>query len=229
MSNYPEPNVIPSQEYEELIDAYKLMHKDERAFMGISLIPLTYIIKSIFEENKVKSFLDYGCGKGLLYTKDFKKADKGSKYPDLKEPIQDTFGITEFSLYDPAYPEHAELPTKQYDAVISTDVLEHVPSQDLDWVMDKIYSHATKIVFLNVCGAAAIKTFPEGKHKGRNVHVSLFDNEWWVNQCHKIRQKHKHLKIYLTWQSTKGIVGTCIKGEEDGTTKSNRSSDKTAG
>ena len=56
MSNYPEPNVIPSQEYEELIDAYKLMHKDERAFMGISLIPLTYIIKSIFEENKVKSF-----------------------------------------------------------------------------------------------------------------------------------------------------------------------------
>ena len=56
MSNYPEPNVIPSQEYEELIDAYKIMHKDERAFMGISLIPLTYIIKSIFEENKVKSF-----------------------------------------------------------------------------------------------------------------------------------------------------------------------------
>ena len=40
----------PSVEYEELLDAYKIMHKDERAFMGISLIPLTYIIKSIFDE-----------------------------------------------------------------------------------------------------------------------------------------------------------------------------------
>ena len=76
MNNYPEPNVIPSQEYEELIDAYKIMHKDERAFMGISLIPLTYVIKTIFNENNIKSFLDYGCGKGLLYTKDFKKTDE---------------------------------------------------------------------------------------------------------------------------------------------------------
>ena len=219
----------PSEEYKELLDAYKVMHKDERAFMGISLIPLTYVIKQIFNDNKIKSFLDYGCGKGLLYTKDFKKADKGFKYPDLKQPIQDTLGIKEFALYDPAYPEHDKLPTKQYDAVISTDVLEHVPSQDLDWVMDKIYSHATKIVFLNVCGQAALKTFPEGKHRGRNVHVSLFDNEWWIRQCNKIRQNHKHLKIYLTWQSTQGLKATCIKGETDGTNSTDRSSNKTTG
>ena len=204
----------PSEEYNELLDAYKAMHKDERAFMGISLIPLTLIIKQIFDDNKIKSFLDYGCGKGLLYTKDFKKVDKGNRYPNLVEPIQDTLNIKDFALYDPAYPEHEQLPNKTYDAVISTDVLEHVPSQDLDWVMDKIYSYATKIVFLNVCGQAAIKTVPEGKHKGRNVHVSLFDNDWWVHQCNKIRQKHKHLKIYLTWQTSKGLHATCIKGDK---------------
>ena len=47
----------PSEEYKELLDAYKVMHKDERAFMGISLIPLTYVIKQIFNDNKIKSFL----------------------------------------------------------------------------------------------------------------------------------------------------------------------------
>ena len=203
----------PSEEYKELLDAYKVMHKDERAFMGISLIPLTYVIKQIFDDNKIKSFLDYGCGKGLLYTKDFKKTDKGSKYPDLKQPIQDTLGIKEFALYDPAYPEHDKLPTKKYDMVICTDVLEHIPEEDLDWVIRELCSFSQSTMFINVSTLPAKKTFKTGKYKGENVHVTVHDHKWWLNKVSEIWNDNKNLKIYLTSTSNEGIMGTCIKGE----------------
>ena len=40
---------------------------------------------------------------------------------------------------------------KIYDMVISIDVLEHIPEQDIDWVLDRIISKAKKYVFLKVC------------------------------------------------------------------------------
>ena len=62
----------PSQEYVELLDTYKEMHKQQGLFKGISLIPFIHVIKDLIISNKCKTLFDYGCGNGLPYTKDFK-------------------------------------------------------------------------------------------------------------------------------------------------------------
>jgi hypothetical protein len=201
----------PSQEYVELLDTYKEMHKQEGFFKGISLVPFISSIKDLVVSNKCETLFDYGCGKGLPYTKDFKQTDPHNEIKYFTKPVQDMWNIKEFFLYDPAYSEHDKLPTKKYDIVLCTDVLEHIPESDLDWVIREVLSYATKVAFINVCSQEALKTFPTGKHKGRNVHVSVFSHEWWINKFSTIWRDFKHLKIYIATTSTKGTIGICIK------------------
>ncbi len=57
----------PSAEYTELIEEYKKLHKDPTIFPGKSITKYAHYIRSIIRDNKCKTLLDYGCGKGGLY------------------------------------------------------------------------------------------------------------------------------------------------------------------
>ena len=106
--------------------------------------------------------------------------------------------------------------------VVCTDVLEHIPEYDLDWVIREILHHSNKVVFINVCAMKALKTFQKGKHKGRNVHVSLFSHNEWVERLANIWRDFKHLKIYLATTGDKGeksLKGVCIKRNTDSVKK----------
>ena len=92
-------------------------------------------------------------------------------------------------------------------------MLEHIPEEDLDWIIREIFSLSNSTVFLNVSCQLALKTFTTGKYKGENVHVSVFDHEWWMNKVKDVWKDYKDLKIYLTSSGKEGIIGTCIKGE----------------
>ena len=203
----------PSEKYLELIEAYKHLHEDDSKFQGISLIPFAIDIYGILKYNNCKSILDYGCGKGYPYKDQFKYLDPKGKIPNFDKPLHKWWGIDELFLYDPAYPEHDKLPTKKYDMVICTDVLEHIPEEDLDWVIRELCSFSQSTMFINVSTLPAKKTFKTGKYKGENVHVTVHNHEWWLNKVSKIWNDNKNLKIYLTSTSREGIMGTCIKGE----------------
>jgi len=215
MDNYVLPKKPdPSKKYLELIEAYKDLHKDKEKFRGISLVPFAIDIYDILQFNKCKSVFDYGCGKGIPYHENrFREVDSKNKIPNFDKPLHKWWGIDELFLYDPGVTEHNKLPTKKHDMVICTDVLEHIPEEDLDWVLLEICSLSNSTVFINVSSEPALKTFTTGKYKGENVHVSLFDHEWWVEKIKKIWNDYKNLKIYLTSTSREGIMGTCIKGE----------------
>ena len=203
----------PSEKYLELIEAYKHLHEDETKFTGISIIPFVIDLYNIIQYNKCKSLLDYGCGKAVGYTKNFKDIDPKKKIPNFNVPLHTYWGIEDLSLYDPGTLEYPTLPSKKSDLVLCTDVLEHIPEDDLDWIIREIFSLANTTVFLNVSCQLAKKTFTSGKYKGENVHVSVFDHSWWLNKIKTIHKDYKKLKIYLTSTSKEGIMGTCIKGE----------------
>lgn len=203
----------PSEKYIELVEAYKELHKEESKFRGISLVPFAIDMYGIIQYNKCKSIIDYGCGKAIAYKENFKEIDPKKKIPNFTVPLHKWWGIDELSLYDPGVPEHSTLPTKKADLVICTDVLEHVPEEDLDWVIKELCSLSNSAVFINVSSVPALKTFTTGKYKGMNVHVSLFDHAWWVNKITEIHKDYKDLKIYLTSAEKGGIMGTCIKGD----------------
>ena len=198
----------PSQEYHDLIDSYKVLHQEEGKFKGISLVPLVPTLMSLVKENNCKTLLDYGCGKAIPYDKD------RCKEVELRHPIQKLCNLKSFDLYDPAYEKYSKLPKKKYDIVVCTDVLEHIAEQDINYVLTKILSRSKKIVFLNISCQPALKHFKEGKFKGKNVHISIFDPSWWGHRIGNIWNKFNHLKVYTLCETKQGTHATCIKKEK---------------
>ena len=180
-----------SQRYKDLLKEYEKLHAySEGMFNGRSLIRFAGPLKQIINKHKCETLLDYGCGKGHPYT------DKFHTVPDsdfLDKPIHEFWDIKDITLYDPGEEEHNELPTGVYDIVICTDVLEHVPHQDLTWVIDEIFKYSTNVVFLNICCIPALKHFPNGE----NVHVSLYPVEEWLQFIARLSVDYPYLTIYV--------------------------------
>ena len=169
----------PSSEYKKHIEYYKSMHEKgfirenevvskDQAYDGKSTKPFVNIIKKIIELNECKSLLDYGCGKAKYYFNDFKT--NKAKYSSLKE-----YWKVEVNLYDPCYKPYNKLINKKVDISICIDVLEHIPKQDISWVLKEFFSLTKKIVFLNVACYEAKAILPDGK----NAHINVQSYSWW--------------------------------------------------
>jgi len=169
---------FPSPRYRQLVEQYRIMHVEgekflgippERTFPGSSLAPQAAHIKRLVERTGARSLLDYGSGKGRQY--------EGIEYPDFKS----YWGIEELRLYDPGYARYNELPTGTFDGVISTDVLEHCPEEDIPWILDEMIGFARKFVFANVACFPAKKRLPSGA----NAHCTIKSAGWWQEQLER--------------------------------------------
>jgi len=187
----------PSKKYIALEEYYRSLHtgketneNKEQIYNGKATMVFAKILKQIIEKNKSKTLLDYGSGKGDRY---FNKSFFGNEdYP----PLQDYWNIKP-TLFDPGvlYPK----PVNQlFDIVISIDVLEHIPFEDLNWVINEIFSFAKQIIFLNVACYPAERTFPDGT----NLHVSLFPPLRWYGLISSIASNYNK-KCFLVCSSIK--------------------------
>lgn len=162
-------------------EEYKKLH-EEGNFNGGSLKPeYINIISEMVESTASTSILDYGCGKAQNY---------------LKNKIHNRFGIPDSGLflYDPGVPKFSKLMKDTVDGVICTDVLEHIPEEELEETFQTIFKKAEKFVFLVVFCGLAVKTFPDGT----NVHVTIKPPIWWEEQIKKyninnVKVKTKYL------------------------------------
>ena len=143
------------------------MHDDPNRYPGESLLQHAKAISDLIAKTNSKSLLDYGCGKGYQYS---------------KEKIHNRFFFDiQPALYDPAVSTHNTLPEETFDGVISTDVMEHIPEDQLDEVLSQIYSKATKFVYLGICTIPAIAILPNGE----NAHCTVKPIEWWRDKISK--------------------------------------------
>ena len=158
----------PSPRYLELLSFYKEMHQygdksmeipPEEMFDGRSLKLHIEPIKGLIDQFKVTSLLDYGCGKARDYDQLQISRPDGKKI----NGVRDYWGVGEICFYDPGYEEHSELPTSTFDCVISTDVLEHSPQEDLEWIVNEIFAFSCKFVLCTVALYAAKKRLPNGE------------------------------------------------------------------
>jgi hypothetical protein len=170
----------PSPRYRQLMEFYTQLHDGgdpehdipaEQMFSGHSLLPHVNFLKKLFDGLAVRSVLDYGAGKADVYR------DVAFKLPDGTKVrgVQPYWGVDEVALYDPGYAPYATLPDRRFHAVICTDVMEHIPEQDLDWVIDELFDHAERLVYACISTYPARKVFPDGS----NVHVTLKEAGWW--------------------------------------------------
>ena len=187
----------PSPDYIKLTKYYKKIHKKgvvyksnlkknpEDTYDGTSALKFADIIKKIIEKNNCKTLLDYGSGKGSFYFQ--KRKFNKINYPPIKD-----FWNVEPTLFDPGVKDYSKPKNKKFDVVVSIDVLEHIPFQDMYWVVNEILSFSNNIVFFSVACCPANVTLEDG----RNAHVSLFHPMWWYGFITAISNQY-NLKIFL--------------------------------
>jgi hypothetical protein len=169
----------PSPRYHELLGMYQTVHDEgipdqtisaREAFSGGSLKRQLPQIRALMRSTQSRSVLDYGAGKGGCYrARDFDL--KGERV----QSVQSYWDVETIACYDPGYAPFSKLPEGQFDAVICTDVLEHLPEQDLPWVLEEQFRYARKFVFANIASYPANKILPNGE----NAHCTIKPVEWW--------------------------------------------------
>ena len=130
-------------------------------------------LRSIVHDHECQTMLDYGCGKGLQYTG--------------KNNFANLIGISQYTLHDPAYDQHAVLPDQTWDLVGCLDVLPFIPESDIDTVVD---------LMLSCCNKICVIALQEITHtKSKKPLVCVKDHAWW-------QEKLSHNKIQLIWRSS---------------------------
>lgn len=146
----------------ELIAGYRRMATEGSNFQGLSVLQHARLIGKLITRTGARTLLDYGCAGAGAYA-----------HPYL---MHEGWGVDLPALYDPAVPAFEAKPSGQFDGVICSDVLEHVPERHVDAVIAELFGYATRFVFASVCCRPAKKRFPGTQV---NLHVTVRPFAWW--------------------------------------------------
>ena len=136
-------------------------------FGGLSVMNHVGSIKKLLKETDSKTMLDFGCGRGEAYRSPHK--------------LHHQIGLSRsaVTLYDPAFRPSSALPTGTYDLVVCSDVLEHIPEDEVNEFLIRLVGYARKAVWASVCCRPAKKKFPG---TDTNMHVTVKPFEWWQDK-----------------------------------------------
>ena len=189
-----------SEYYYEVIEKYKLFHENgykkdniitpvESTFLGYSLTKWILKIKEIIKINKCDSLLDFGCGKGFLYKNKFKINDQ--EYRNLL----DCWKLDDVYLYDPGVKEFSVYPVRKFDGLICTDVIEHIPENDVLEFIDNLFKLSNKFIFVVIATIPATKFFDDGN----NIHLCLKTEEEWKKIFLEFKAKYPEINQYVNF------------------------------
>lgn len=168
------------------IEQYKLFYENGGYGNASPVLNAKDKIKLYIEKTNSKSLLDYGAGEGIQY----------SKYS-----LDTYWKVSELFCYDPGVAKYAIKPIKTYDAVISTDVLEHIPEFDLDNVLSDIFRFGEKLIYLQIATSPSIAVLPNGE----NAHCTLKTHTEWTEIIYPYKAKNQ-IVILETWGKSKGFT-----------------------
>lgn len=197
----------PSPRYTELLENYREMHAKgyqqtlgngkkrkvapEKAFSGDQLPKHIPHIKELIEKAGAESIIDYGSGKGSHYGRVEIKNPAGEL---VATSLAEFWNVEKITLYDPGIPAFEDLPDEQHHGLISTDVLEHLPRTDAPWVVEEMFSLATKFVFANVACYPAVTQLPDGS----NAHETVQHPQWWAGLFEAVGARFPHINYVLS-------------------------------
>lgn len=157
---------------ERFTEEYKALQLDlhgkgDYGYSGITYIPtIFHAIAQLAKKHGSVDVLDYGAAGGHTM-----KAVREHMW--LPPVVTDR-------CYDPFVDEFAAEPTAA-DLIICTDVLEHVEPECTMAVLDHLASLTKKMVFLSIALKRAQKVLADG----RNAHLNLPGEEFWLKELKK--------------------------------------------
>ncbi len=205
----------PSPRYRQLLEQYRSMHVEgeiharlpaEQVFSGQSLPRHSQNIKRLIDEFAARTLLDYGSGKGHQYTRYRVDLGQGQTFPSIP-----AYWGVDITCYDPGYEPYSKLPAGPFDGVISTDVLEHCPEDDLCWILCELFAFARKFVYANVA------CYPARKHlaNGENAHCTIRGADWWRGQFSRAAMAFADVRYFVLLDepaAAGGLRQTVIQG-----------------
>ncbi len=153
-----------------LIDQYTQIHATH-SWGNTSVGLHSKYIQLLLQDHQPQSILDFGCGQSKLA-------------PYLQSQIE---SIKQAYRYDPSIPEIKNKPKATVDWVLNTDVLEHIPEEQLDDILTDIKSLSNKVIFMIHLKEATL-ILPNGQ----NAHCTIKPPVWWQN---KINQHFSHTTL----------------------------------
>lgn len=172
----------PSERYKYYVEQCQMFHAAKKTFSGRGCLKHATRLLELAEEFGATSALDYGCG-------------KGSQYSDAifdGQTIEQKLGF-EVAKFDPAVPQFQTPPSGKFDLVWCTDVLEHIPAEDIDYVVSELAKLTRKALFVTVGQGPAKKTLLNGE----NTHITQMPAEWWQERFAPIKRRRGANKIHL--------------------------------
>jgi len=167
------------------LEQYQEYHRGERGpgapnYPGNSYRRQHSRVAELLKQHGAQSMLDYGCGKGLQWTQ--KRLWTAWNFqPDL---------------YDPAVEQYSQMPAGPWDAIISTDVFEHIPAEELPEIIRWMSINATRFIFLGIADCLAKAILPNGE----NAHCTVESHEWWRQTISDNRESD--VPVYLSTYPT---------------------------
>lgn len=190
----------PSPRYRDLMELYRRLHVEGEKFLGlqpeatypgISLMPHLGRIKQLIVETGAKTILDYGSGKGIQYEPQRIALPGRGEW----DGVLDYWDVDEVRCYDPCYEPYSRLPEGCFDGVVCTDVLEHCPEEDLRWIVNEMFSFATRFAYAGVACYPAKSRLPNGE----NAHCTVRPPQWWRDLFEEIAPAHPGVKWSLSF------------------------------
>ena len=121
-----------------------------------------HVVRWLNKRKDIQTVLDFGCGVGTLGEYVGERAER----------------FVNWYEYDPSVAGKDELPTRTFDAIITTDVLEHIEPCSLDSTLAWIREHATRSQFHHIDCNDNKDLLPDG----RSVHLIVEEMDWWEMQ-----------------------------------------------
>lgn len=165
-------------------------HSAEETFDGRSLEPHIEAVAKMVAQHKVSTLLDFGSGKGKLYS-------SNEQSDDVRHKHLAAWPGVDITCYDPGYEPFAAPVEGRYDAVISTDVVEHIPAPDIPWLLDELFGYAKVCVYVVAACYPAKKVLPDGT----NAHCTLYPPRWWEDQMKAAASRNPGIDWTLCTQS----------------------------
>jgi cyclopropane fatty-acyl-phospholipid synthase-like methyltransferase len=156
-----------NQEYQQQIQA---MHAGGKFNNGAKQFKL---VVPFLDQYHPRTLLDFGCGKGALI-----------------DCIHEHYPAIQCIGYDPGHEEFNRMPDQTFDAVISTDAIEHIEPEHLADTLRLIASKIERCAFFRIACHPARKRLPDG----RNCHLIVEEPSWWREQI------RDHMRIPIVWE-----------------------------
>lgn len=163
------------------VDQYKQLHSDHENY-GKSSNEKVRIVLSLVDDLSAKSVLDYGCGKS-----------------SLMDGVVSRRRVS-VGRYDPAIDEYKDKPRGEFSLVVCTDVMEHIPEDDVSAVLNDIRGFSGN-AFFSISTRKAKATLPDGQ----NAHATVRGDEWWMERVREsfggacLLKGEKDLIYVATW------------------------------